>query len=189
MTPERHPWALTLDTLYDHAWQRLTRGVHDRHAPARHPTLATVCADGLPQARTVVLRGADSRRRRLEIHTHRQSPKIADLSVTPVAAVHVWDSGSGLQIRLEAEVEWAEPDAVASAWAKVPPRSRNAYSGSETPGQPIAYALAYTAQPDPAAFTVLYLNIRAMDLLHLGAEHRRATFRRDHDWVGQWVAP
>ena len=56
MTIDPHPWAKNLDTLYDHAWQRLTRGVHDRHAPAWPPTLATESPDRLPQARTVLLR-------------------------------------------------------------------------------------------------------------------------------------
>lgn len=42
MSLDPHPWAQQLGTLYYHAWQRLVRGVHDRYAPARHPTLATV---------------------------------------------------------------------------------------------------------------------------------------------------
>ncbi|WP_235937006.1 hypothetical protein [Vreelandella azerica] len=41
-----HPWAETLPLLYEHLWARLIRGVHDRHAPARHPVLATVSAQG-----------------------------------------------------------------------------------------------------------------------------------------------
>lgn len=47
------------------------RGVDDRHAPARHPTLATVNSEGKPQARTVVLRAADQRSATLDIHTYR----------------------------------------------------------------------------------------------------------------------
>ena len=56
MIANPHPWSEQLDTLHTHAWHRLIRGVHDRHAPARHPTLATVSPDGMPQARTAVLR-------------------------------------------------------------------------------------------------------------------------------------
>ena len=175
--------------MYAHAWHRLVRGVHDRHAPARHPTLATVSPEGWPQARTVVMRAVDRSKRRLEIHTNLHSPKIADLTTTPVAALHIWDSGSRLQIRLQAEVEIVHGDQVASTWSAVPERSRTAYSRNPIPGQPIAEALAYELRPDPAAFAVLYLKVGVMDLLHLGHEHRRAQFTSDLDWAGQWLAP
>ncbi len=189
MNLDPHPWAQKLDTLYDHAWQRLVRGVHDRHAPARHPTLATVSPEGLPKARTVVLRAADRSQGRLEIHTNLHSSKIADLMARPVAALHVWDHGSRLQIRVEADVEIASGAAVADTWARVPDRSRTAYSSSHTPGHPIPSALAYDNEPDQSVFAVLQLNMRALDLLHLGTDHRRAQFTRERDWAGQWLVP
>jgi pyridoxine/pyridoxamine 5'-phosphate oxidase len=189
MTLDPHPWAQQLGTLYDHGWQRLIRGVHDRHAPARHPTLATVSPDGWPKARTVVLRAADKLQSRLELHTNLYSSKITDLMATPVAALLVWDSDARLQIRVEAEVEIACGPDVAASWAKVPVRSRTAYSSSQRPGHPIPDALAYDHQPDPAVFAVLQLHIRALDLLHLGTHHRRAEFKRENHWAGQWLAP
>lgn len=189
MSLDPHPWALELGTLYDHAWQRLVRGVHDRHAPAWHPTLATVSPDGLPKARTVVLRAADKSQGRLEIHTNLHSSKITDLMAKPVAALHVWDHGSCLQIRVEADVEIVSGAAVADTWARVPDRSRTAYSSSHTPGRPIPSALAYDNDPDQSVFAVLHLNIRALDLLHLGADHRRAHFTRESGWAGQWLVP
>jgi pyridoxamine 5'-phosphate oxidase len=189
MSPDPHPWAQQLDTLRDQAWQRLVRGVHDRHAPARHPTLATVSPEGLPNARTVVLRAADKLQGRLEIHTNLHSSKIVDLMAKPVAALHVWDNGSRLQIRVEADVEIAYGADVAATWARVPAQSRTAYSSSHRPGHPIPDALAYDNQPDPAVFAVLHLNVRALDLLHLGLHHRRARFQREDQWAGQWLAP
>lgn len=183
-----HPWAQALDTLYDHAWQRLIRGVHDRHAPARHPTLATVTPDGLPSARTVVLRAADKANGTLDIHTHLHSSKIADLTTQPVAAVHVWDIGQKLQIRLQASVEIVTGPQARAAWARVPEGSRSAY-GVHRPGTPITDSLAYDRQPDPEAFVVLTLRLQSMDILHLGPDHRRAVYRRDDSWMGQWVAP
>ncbi len=189
MNVDPHPWAQELDSLHDHAWHRLIRGVHDRHAPARHPTLATVSPQGWPQARTVVLRAADKASRKLEIHTNSHSPKIADLVSTPVAALHVWDSGSRLQIRIQADVVIAQGAEVSHVWSAVPERSRTAYSSSSVPGELIPGALAYAAEPDASAFAVLYLHIRSMDLLHLGARHRRAQFIADPDWVGRWLVP
>ena len=94
MTPGPHPWASDLSQLYAEVWTRLTRGVHDRHAPARHPTLATVTPEGKPQARTVVLRAANKTTGTLDIHTDLGSAKVEDLRVTPFAALHVWDSSA-----------------------------------------------------------------------------------------------
>lgn len=185
-----HPWAHDLDSLHDHAWQRLTRGVHDRHAPSRHPTLATVSAKGLPQARTVVLRAADRSRQCLEIHTNLFSAKFEELRHAPVAALHVWDSGSSLQIRLQADVTIITGAETANAWSAVPERSRLAYSSDHRPGKPIPSALAYEQTPDSQAFAILRLDVCVMDLLHLGIQHhRRAQFTRDDDWAGQWVVP
>jgi pyridoxine/pyridoxamine 5'-phosphate oxidase len=59
MTTVLHPWAADLSDLHAQVWTRLMRGVRDRRASSRHPTLATVTPDGKPQARTVVLRAAD----------------------------------------------------------------------------------------------------------------------------------
>lgn len=184
-----HPWARELASLHAHAWQRLVRGVHDRHAPARHPTLATVSQQGCPQVRTVVLRSADPTRARLEIFTNLHSSKISELAATPVAAVHVWDSGSRLQIRLQADVTISHGPSVADRWAAVPETSRTAYSSSSAPGSSIPDALAYELTPDPAAFAVVHLDIRAMDLLHLGQQHRRARYSRANHWLGHWLTP
>lgn len=189
MNVDPHPWARELGTLHAHAWHRLTRGVHDRHAPARHPTLATVSVEGLPQARTVVLRKADRASGSLEIHTNLFSPKVKELRAQPVAALHVWDSTSRLQIRLQVEAMIAHGDQVTEIWSKVPEASRTAYSTNSVPGSWIPEALAYESTPDEAAFAVIRLDIRAMDLLHLGPAHRRAQFSREDGWVGRWLAP
>lgn len=189
MTQDPHPWAHALDTLYQHLWSRLIRGVHDRHAPARHLTLATVGADHMPQARTLVLRDANKAAATLTAYTDIQSAKVAELNANPRACLHVWDSTAHLQLRLESRVTLHTGDAVTDQWAKVPETSRRAYSSDVVPGQPISDALDYTKRPDPAAFAVLRFEVTAIDALHLGAVHRRARFERATQWKGQWLAP
>lgn len=90
--------------LYAEIWLRLVRGVHDRRAPARHPTLATVTPAGKPQARTVVLLSADKLAGILDIHTDLRSAKVRDLKTTSFAALHVWDNSAHPQMRLYASV-------------------------------------------------------------------------------------
>ena len=189
MKADPQPWACDLSQLYAEVWTRLTRGVHDRHAPARHPTLATVSPEGRPQARTVVLRGADKSAGTLDIHTDLRSAKVRDLRVTPFAALHVWDTSAHLQLRLEADVTILTGPDVAAIWAGVPAASRLSYGSTPAPGQPIAHALDYTKAADQASFVILRLRVATVDALHLGPNHRRAQFDRHNDWKGAWLAP
>lgn len=189
MSADPHPWAADLAGLHAQVWTQFTRGLRDRDAPTRHPTLATVTADGLPQARTVVLRAADRRAGSLEFHTDIHSAKVTELRATPFVALHVWDSAAQLQMRLEGDVTILSGDDVAKIWARVPAPARLAYGCTPAPGKPIADGLSYTKKSDPAAFSVLRLRILAMDIVHLGRDHRRARFTRANNWAGQWLAP
>ena len=189
MTPDLHSWAADLFDLHAQVWARLVRGVRDRRAPARHPTLATVTPDGKPQARTVVLRAVDKGTGMLDIHTDLHSAKVAELRSTPFAALHVWDAAARLQIRLEATANILTGPNAAVVWAGVPDTSRQSYGSQPAPGRPIAQALDYSSEPDPASFAVLRLTVQTIDALHLGPPHRRARFDRNAGWAGVWLAP
>jgi pyridoxine/pyridoxamine 5'-phosphate oxidase len=189
MVTDPHPWAARLDGLLAQVWARLVRGVNDRHAPARHPTFATVSPQGWPEARTVVLRAADPVAALLEVHTDLHSAKVAALRANPQAAFHVWDASAHLQIRLQSEVMILSGGAVAATWDRVPDPSRQSYGTSPAPGTPIAEALAYAKPADPDSFAVLRCAVQAMDIVHLGPQHRRARFDRADGWAGQWLAP
>lgn len=189
MKPDLHPWASDLLQLHCEIWKRLMRGVHDRHAPARHPTLATATPEGIPKARTVVLRAADKEAGTLDIHTDLRSAKIGELRSTPFAALHVWDTSAHLQIRVEAQVRILSGEEVAETWETVPAPSRLSYGNTPAPGQPIANALDYTRAVDADAFGVLRLEVDAVDALHLGQHHRRARFDRRNHWTGNWLVP
>ena len=189
MTPDLHAWASDLAELHAQVWARLVRGVRDRRAATRHPTLATVTPDGRPQARTVVLRAADKQTGSLEIHTDLQSSKIKDLRVAPVAALHVWDASAHLQLRMEASVLIRTGQDAAAIWAGMSEPSRLSYGGSPAPGEPVCESLAYHKLADPASFAVLHLSIQTIDVLHLGPNHRRARFDRADNWNGAWLVP
>ncbi|MBP5981750.1 MAG: pyridoxamine 5'-phosphate oxidase family protein [Halomonas sp.] len=183
------PWTEELPQLYDYLWERLIQGVNDRHAPTRHPTLATVSESGMPQARTVVLRSADKQAATLAIYTDIHSDKINALHANPVAALHVWDTHEKLQTRIEASATILTGEAVREQWQRLPEHARSAYSSGPAPGEPIADSLAYTKTPDETAFAVLLFEIQAIEALHLGQHHRRAVFKRADSWVGQWLVP
>jgi hypothetical protein len=189
MTGDPHPWASNLADLHARVWILLIRGVADRRAPARHPTLATVTPDGMPRARTVVLRAADPASASLDVHTDQHSAKMADVAATPFAALHIWDSSAHLQIRIEASIELLTGAEAAKIWARMSEPLRSAYGTIPHPGMPIAESLDYAKSPEAASFAVLRLRMLAMDVLHLGTHHRRARFQRDGGWQGQWLVP
>jgi hypothetical protein len=189
MSAPHFDWVHALDTLFNQVWTRLARGVHDRHAPARHPTLGTVSPDGMPQLRTVVLRAVDKDNATLRVYTDLHSAKVAELRASPVAALHVWDSSAHLQTRVSGQVTVLTGSDVAPIWDTLPDHGRMAYGSNPAPGTPIPTSLDYAKLPDPAAFAVLHLVVTMIDVVHLGPDHRRARFSRADAWAGEWLAP
>lgn len=183
-------WFETQDGILDEVWRQLTRGVADAKAPARHPVLATVSTDGLPEARTVVLRAAERSAARIEIHTDLNSAKVAALRHQPMAALHVWAPKPHVQIRLAARMTIRTGDEVDRIWAAIPEASRGNYGVTPAPGTPIADDRAFARAPDRSAFAVLDGQIQWIEALHLGRDlHRRVLYRADAGWSGQWLAP
>ena len=186
---DRFPWATELDTLLAKVWERLSRGVHDARAAARHPVLATLSPQG-PEARTVGLRRADRTAGEVEVHTDLGSDKVEELRLDPRAALHVWDRRVQLQIRLRMAVEVLEGPAVADRWARVPPEGRLNYGGDPAPGTPIRHWRAHEAVVVPERFGVLLGRVEEIDAVVLGERpHRRALFARTDGWQGGWLAP
>lgn len=178
-----------LGAFLGEAWQHLSRGVADSRSPARYPTFATVAPDGAPEARTVALRGASQSAGRVEVHTDIVTDKVTALRANPRAALHVWLPKADLQIRLSTEVSILTGEAVQAAWEKVPEASRVSYGTDPDPGVPIAHVYAYEKPPRRERFAVLDCRVMAIDLVHLGARHRRAVYQRQDGWTGTWVAP
>jgi pyridoxamine 5'-phosphate oxidase len=182
-------WFETLEGLNDQLWDTLVQGVVDSSHPARHPTFATVSPDGWPEARTVVLRGADQIAGMISVFTDLQSAKVDSLRRTPRAALHIWDAANRLQLRLSCMVKIQHGPDITHIWAQVPEQSRHSYGVTPAPGRPIAGDLDYVKSPDPASFAVLDCTVITIDAVHLGPDHRRARFRRDADWQGEWLVP
>ncbi|MEW9920135.1 pyridoxamine 5'-phosphate oxidase family protein [Marimonas sp. MJW-29] len=178
-----------LRTLWDEAWQHLSRGVADARHPARYPTFATVSPEGMPEARTVALRAASQSAARVEVHTDISTAKIRALQATPFAALHVWIPRADLQIRLGARVDILTGPEVEAQWSKVPPASRVSYGTEPAPGVPITHVYDYEKPPTRERFAVLACHLISVDLVHLGGRHRRALYVAKDCWQGTWVAP
>lgn len=173
----------TLSSLFDTVWQHLSRGKADRHHPARHPTLATIGPDG-PDLRTLVLRGVDRATAMLECHTDAASPKAAQIRADPRVALHVWLPKARLQIRAKAMATLAPGDPM--IFAALPPEAQANYGGPP-PGMPLS-GPPETGMGDPARFTRILCHLTEIDALLLDDPHRRARYRAESGWLGQWIA-
>lgn len=176
-----------LDRLESRVWTELVRAVVDRHHEWRTPVLASVDADGAPQARTVVLRRADASARVLEVFTDRRAPKVAQLRVAPQAVMVFWSTRLHWQLRVQAraQVEVDGP-AVDQAWGRL---SRGAsaadYLAPRAPGTPLGVDPGEAREGHHLA--VLRFEVVSLDWLALRREgHRRARI----DAAGAvWVEP
>lgn len=185
---------MTLEETLAEACRLLTRGVADRRHPFHTPTLATRGLDGAPAVRTLVLRGHDPAARTLRLHSDRRSAKIAELRAEPCCALHCYDSGAAIQLRLTGRATLHGDDGVAdAAWGASRPFSRMCYAADPAPGTPVAGPIA--APTDAAAgrphFIVILLRYDRLEWLHLAAAgHRRARFGwRDGQPAASWLAP
>jgi pyridoxamine 5'-phosphate oxidase len=182
-------WFETYEGILSKIWDTLAQGVVDAQHPARRPTLATISPDGWPEARTVVLRSAARDTGEMTLHTDLHSDKIKSLRQTPRATLHIWDAAQALQIRLQAEVTIHSGPETRALWDKIPDHAQQSYGVTPPPGAPIETALDYVKRPDPDTFTILVCKVTHIDAVHLGTNHRRASFSRARHWAGQWLSP
>ena len=185
----------TLDEVLADAFRRFSRGVADRRSAFRSPALATVGLDGRPQVRTVVLRGFDAAARLVTVHSDLRAAKIAALRADPSAALHVWDDGAQVQVRIDGTATIAAGDDLARAeWARLHEGSRAAYSLQPAPATPVEEPADIPRVDEAAAFAqfaVLRVRVNRLEWLHLAREgQRRASFVwRDDVLEQRWLVP
>ncbi len=194
MSAHRPAHADDLEACLAEAVRLLGRGVADRRCAFHTPTLGTLGRDGAPSLRTVVLRGFDAAMRTLRVHTDARSAKAAEAAHDPRVALHFYDPGHRIQVRLAGRAALHSADAVAdAAWAATQRQSRFCYAITPAPGTPIAAPLPAPADDAGARpnFLVVCVTFDRLEWLWLAAEgHRRALFT----WAGgaragQWLTP
>ena len=190
------------------ALRLLVRGVADRRHGFHLATLATLGLDGVPMARTLVLRGFDQGLRRLRLHSDRRAAKVAELAAEPRCSLHVYDAATRLQLRLSGRAAVHTEDAVAEAgWRGSRAASLVGYATGSAPGTRVPAPPPAPAEPmgdEPKAgepldstagrdhFCVVSFHFERLESLHLLASgHRRAVFAWDAAGQpgGAWLVP
>jgi len=187
--------------------QELALAVRDKSHGWRLAVLASV-EDGLPDARTVVLREYDSTRRCLLIYSDARSAKVRQVRQQERGMLVLWSAALGWQLRLQVSLQVQTSGlALSSRWArlKLSPAAQD-YLSPLPPGTPLELELDAEpgvvsgvvstdlppAAPEPDResrqhFAMLEASLLSTDWLELHARgHRRARF----DSKGaRWLTP
>jgi pyridoxamine 5'-phosphate oxidase len=172
-------------------WKELGRSTQDRHHAWRTPVLATACADGSVNARTVVLRAVDKSEAQLQIFTDARSPKIAEITDTPNAVFVFWSSRLSWQLRLRVRISaLTAGSTVDELWEHIKQSaSAGDYLSASAPGSVIDsdFSASIETTGENSNFAVLNAQVIETDWLELSREgHRRAKFTTD-TW--EWLTP
>ena len=177
-----------------YGWSMLERGVKDRKSAFHTPSIATISANGSPTIRTVVLRSCATAEKTLRFHTDIRSHKITELQKNPLAAMHFYDAGAKIQLRLAVRLEMLSGDAFDAAWEATRPMSRECYQVMQSPGSVIENPQhvqfdAMASQDGEAHFVPVAAHVLQMEWLYLAARgHRRALFDFEND-TQNWLVP
>lgn len=169
-------------------WAALAQACTDRQHGWRTPVLATLGRDGVPQARTVVLRGADPVAGTLAVFTDARSPKVTELAREPLASLVFWSPALQWQLRVQAQVTvHRQGPLVEQAWEQVARTSAaRDYLSANAPGAAWSPEDADALRPDHR-LAVLLAQVQTLDWLQLSRDgHRRAHFAGG---AGSWRVP
>jgi pyridoxamine 5'-phosphate oxidase len=183
----------TPEDIRPQIWKELGRASLDRHHEWRTPVLACTDADGLPDARTVVLRQVDAQAGQLTFYTDSRSPKVAQLQAQAAAMLVFWSARLSwqLRVRVTCSVITAGPE-VESLWQglKQSPAAGDYLSPRPPgavlpPGSGMADAAKANAPAPTHSFALLRAQVLQMDWLELSRQgHRRAQLCADTwDWL------
>jgi len=168
-------------------WSELEKATIDRGHGWRTPVMASVDTQGLPQARTLVLRELDKDQWRLSAYTDHRSPKVAQLRHRPLASLVFWSSDLKWQLRVLARVSiQTQGERVAALWQRLKQTSAAGdYLSANPPGTPLVEP--HTASTQNHALGILDFYVQEMDWLELNAQgHKRARLNKDRI---EWLAP
>lgn len=177
----------TKNTLSNSIWSELENAITHRGHGWRTPVMASVDTQGLPQARTLVLRELNKDQWRLSSYTDHRSPKVAQLCHTPRASLVFWSPDLKWQLRVSAQVSiQTQGERVEALWQTLKQTSAAGdYLSVNPPGSPLMEPQPSSTQSH--ALGILDFYVLEMDWLELNAQgHKRARLNKDRI---EWLVP
>lgn len=172
-------------------WKELSRATQDRHHAWRTPVLSTANAEGLVNARTVVLRRVEVDTKCLQIYTDTRSCKVAELQSQSNAVFVFWSARLHWQLRIRVLTTiLTEGVEVERLWEGVKQSaSAGDYLTDAAPGTPMLpndHVISLDKEKIPH-FALINAQVVEIDWLELSSSgHRRARITAD-DW--EWLIP
>ena len=194
-----------LQEILEMIWSELRDGVRNRHHGFHLPVLSS-CAEGVPDARVVVLRRVEVDERIVQCHTDQRAPKVAGLRANPRVHWLFYDFERRMQLRVQATAEvLTEGPVFDAAWDGSSLDARRCYLAPRAPGADSPQASAnlppthLTSHPSleeselgREQFAVVCSRVDSIDWLHLASDgHRRArfSFSDSAGWSASWLEP
>lgn len=185
-------------------WKNLDLGTLDRNHPFHLPAIATV-ENGMPRARTVVLRRFWRKPASLAFHAHAGSPKVGQLRENPNISWLFYHPAERLQVRISGLAEvLTDGDLHDEQWQATDLFSRRCYIGDSpsqlsdkpTSGLPDEFLSRKPSRDQSEAgrssFVVVRSSIDEIDCMELDVKgHRRSWFRWNTDGglETKWLTP
>ena len=111
----------------------IQRGVKDRKSGFHNFVLATSSFENEPDARTVVLRGFDSKKMEISFHSDLRSQKINQLNKNKNVCLVFYDEKKKIQLRIRGKTNIKK--SFHEAWNKLTNWSKRCYLTESPPGQ------------------------------------------------------
>ena len=188
----------TLEETLEASIKILKDAIENRRNLFHTPVLSTF-SDSKINSRVIVLRGFDTEKRILRIHTDSRSRKIKDVSENSDATLLGYDPGLKIQLKLHGSIDTHYQDNIADlAWRDSQEMSKVCYSISESPGKEIDDPGKYDVDSENINlnegyknFAVINFHFNSLEFLYLRSSgHRRSI----HVWETEelrsnWMVP
>ncbi len=193
-----------LDKVYLKIWDLLKVGLKNRDLPFHIPVF--ICGDKQKSdGRIVVLRGVDTKEKKIWFHSDIRSNKIKILNSNPEATLLFYDKNEKIQLRISGNTKINYQNNITKkSWEKTAHMSRQCYLGDKDPGANISIPtsgltpevdnLKYTKEESEIGyknFCVIETFIKSIEWLYLAAKgHRRAHFSlKNNSLEKKWLIP
>jgi pyridoxamine 5'-phosphate oxidase len=167
-----------LEAMHNIAWELMTLGKESHNSNMHQIYIATVCKNGIPNNRTVILRTVNEETKTLTFNTDSRSGKVKDIKTKPQVAVLLYDHQNRVQLRLQCIASLHYKDVTANnAWQLARLQSQLSYGSAWPSGtiisQPTLLNVKEINVPETHIkfcqenFMVVSLKIQNMDMVFL----------------------
>lgn len=180
-----------LNDFFQNLKQELRVAIHKRKHPFKYVTLSTIDHNAAPQSRTVVMREVDQELQCI-IFTDARTNKIDQLTNNNKACLLAYHPKKLLQVKLNGILEpITDTVEIKRLFQKVSENAIKDYTTTTAPGTAIANPdqVKYKSRQESHFIALQFIPYQIEALQLKRPNHLRAIFKKEDNWVGQWLVP